>query len=219
LRRLLSFVPTDSEHAKRACEDAASCLSSIATGYTWADEFMISERLLEGALRLAQGTLTALNIERELLEIFQQLCRMVYRECAEAISRGPGAGHRNRVACDRALNRFDSEVQPALNRLLRLLPGGLGSRDAARQEAALCLCGIACCYTWADDLAASERLLERALRIAGATAGAMVIRTRLAEVRGALKRSRLERRIRVWVAACVILYFVLVVLAGLLKEC
>src|SRR5207249_3011404 len=55
--------------AQESREEAALCLSAIATDYTWADDFIASEKLREEALRLAQDTLGAIRIEDGLAQI------------------------------------------------------------------------------------------------------------------------------------------------------
>jgi len=69
LNKLIGLLSPESEEARRAREDAALSLSGIATNYTWADDFITSEKLHEEALELAQNTSGAFRIEEGLTEV------------------------------------------------------------------------------------------------------------------------------------------------------
>ena len=69
LHRILMILPPDHETAQRAREETAFCLASIATDYTWADDFVTSEQLREEALEIAKDTLGAIRIEEGLEQI------------------------------------------------------------------------------------------------------------------------------------------------------
>ena len=69
LKNLFQLVPPTHEVLQEARELTALCLGSIATSYTWANEFIKSEKLHEEALKLAQETVGKIRIERGLAEI------------------------------------------------------------------------------------------------------------------------------------------------------
>ncbi|MCX7313739.1 MAG: hypothetical protein NTV56_18945 [Alphaproteobacteria bacterium] len=69
LSRLIDLVSTDHQLAKRAREETAKSLASIAIGYTWADDFICSQQLHEEALELARDTVSAIRIEHGLEEV------------------------------------------------------------------------------------------------------------------------------------------------------
>jgi hypothetical protein len=69
LRNLAQLVPPENEAAQKSREGAALCLSGIAADYTWADDFVTSEKLHEEALKLAQGALGSIRIEQGLEQI------------------------------------------------------------------------------------------------------------------------------------------------------
>jgi hypothetical protein len=63
LNRIVQLLPPGYEGALEVREEAALLLSAIATDYTWADDFITSEKLREEALKLAENTLGAIRIE------------------------------------------------------------------------------------------------------------------------------------------------------------
>jgi hypothetical protein len=63
LNRIIQLLPPGYEGALEAREEAALLLSAIATDFTWADDFITSEKLREEALKLAENTLGAIRIE------------------------------------------------------------------------------------------------------------------------------------------------------------
>src|SRR5690349_20367197 len=69
VNRMLQFVPPNHEAAQQSHEEAALCLSGIAADYTWADDFIFSEKLNEEALKLAHDTLGVIRIENGLAQI------------------------------------------------------------------------------------------------------------------------------------------------------
>jgi len=66
---LAALFPKDQEATQQAREESALCLSQIATDYTWADEFILSEKLHQEALVVARDTLGAVRIEARLEEV------------------------------------------------------------------------------------------------------------------------------------------------------
>jgi len=97
----------------------------------------------------------------------------------------------NRKVCEAAVARFDTEVEPALQRLpLATMPDSDLSRRA-REAAALCLHSIAFDITWADEFVRSEELQRRANEIAPSDSAA---RVRIEEaLREIVKSARQER--------------------------
>jgi hypothetical protein len=69
LQKIIQLLPPDHQAAQESREEAALCLSGIGTDYTWADDFVSSEKLHEEALKLAQDTVGAIRIEHGLAQI------------------------------------------------------------------------------------------------------------------------------------------------------
>lgn len=97
LHRVIQLVPTDHPAAQESREEAALCLSGIGTDYTWANDFIASEKLREEALRLAQDTLGAIRIEDGLTEIREGARRQ--RVLGAPISSAPSLFTWNGVGC------------------------------------------------------------------------------------------------------------------------
>jgi hypothetical protein len=130
------------------------------------------------------------DIASPAVERFQALCRAVREEFGSKIVREQGTPEHNKSLCDAALKRFRGEIEPALDRMIQLVPPDHEAAQQSREEAALCLSGIATDYTWADDFIASEKLHEEALRLAHDTLGAIRIEDGLAQVRKAAHTQR-----------------------------
>ena len=69
LIKLNQLLPSAYEGAQDSREMAALLLSKIACNFTWADDFIESEKLYEEALKLAQNTLGAIRIQAPLENI------------------------------------------------------------------------------------------------------------------------------------------------------
>jgi hypothetical protein len=130
------------------------------------------------------------NIAAPMLEHFRKLCGAIREECSVKIVREPNAAKRNKSACDAALKRFRTEIQPELERTIQLVSPDHQVAEQSREEAALGLCGIAIDYTWADDFIGSEQLHKEALQLAHGTVGAIRIEHGLAQVREQAKQQR-----------------------------
>ena len=206
LNSMLQLLPPDHQAAQESREEAALCLTGIATDYTWADDFIASEKLHEEALRLAQNTLGTIRIEHGLdqirdlarqqsefeIEHFRALCHAVREQLRSKIVRQQHAGGRNKSICDAALKRFRAEIEPALGRVLQLVPSNQEGVQQSREEAALCLNEIATDFTWADDFIASEQLREEALNLADGTRVATQIGEGLEQIREAASKQRAD---------------------------
>jgi hypothetical protein len=83
------FTP-DQEAGQQVREESALCLSGLASDYTWADEFIVSEKLNEEALAVAHNTLGAIRIEHGLAQNRQSARRQ--RVFGKAISSAPTLG-------------------------------------------------------------------------------------------------------------------------------
>ena len=105
-------------------------------------------------------------------------------------SRTGYCGAQQEPLCDAALKRFREEIEPALQRVIQLVPPDHEAAQQSREEAALCLSGIATDYTWADDFITSEKLHEEALSLAHNTLGAIRIEDGLAQIREAARKQR-----------------------------
>jgi hypothetical protein len=69
LKDLIKLVPLDHDAAQQAREEAAGCLSAIASDYTWADDFIASEKLYEEAVGMAKDTFGTSRIQDRLAQI------------------------------------------------------------------------------------------------------------------------------------------------------
>lgn len=121
---------------------------------------------------------------------FRTQCRAVHEELGSTILREEHAGQQNQNTCDAELKRFRTEIQPALNKIIQLLPPDHQAVQESREEAALCLSAIATDYTWADDFIAAERLREEALKLAQDTLGVIRIQDGLEQIRKAAHNQR-----------------------------
>ncbi|MGB8681758.1 MAG: hypothetical protein WCD12_02640 [Candidatus Binatus sp.] len=130
------------------------------------------------------------DIAAPAIEDLRALCDAVREEVRTKIIREQGTAERNKGPCDAALKRFREEIEPALKRVIQLVPPDHEAVQRSREEAALCLSGIATDYTWADDFIASEKLHEEALSVAHNTLGAIRIEDGLAQIREAARKQR-----------------------------
>ena len=158
------------------------------------DDTLTVRRILAALAELVDtgpwAVIAQLDIVSPALERFRALCRSVREESGSKILREQNVGDRNKSPCDAALKRFRGEVEPALKNMIQLVPPNHEVAQQAREEAAICLSGIATDYTWADDFIASEKLHEEALRLAHDTLGAIRIEDGLAQIRGAARKQR-----------------------------
>jgi len=110
LNSLLSLVPPTSDPALKSRESASLCLYGIAIQFTWADDYICSEKLHTEALELAKGTLAALRIDQG-LENVKDSAR-VQRLRGAPIKAAPGLGTVNGVGLTIYGNTdFDAETQ------------------------------------------------------------------------------------------------------------
>jgi hypothetical protein len=111
------------------------------------------------------------------------LCRVIRDECNDQIVCIADALWRNKKIGAEALKRFRGEVEPALDRLVQLLPPDHDLIRQSREAAARCLCSIAIGFGWGFDFVSSEILAEDAVKLAGDSAIAIEIKDRLANIR------------------------------------
>jgi hypothetical protein len=78
-------------------EEVARCLSNIALHHTWAEEFIIAERLMQESLRLASGTRAATELQETYLRICQGARNQRLYESLEAISSAPSLSTVNTI--------------------------------------------------------------------------------------------------------------------------
>jgi hypothetical protein len=206
LNRIIQLLPPGYEGVLEAREEAALLLSAIATDYTWADDYITSEKLREEALKLAENTLGAIRIQDGLEQIrasarhqrvsdaiggFQKLCRDLREDSLSKVIREQDKAKQNKRVCAAEIARYRTEIEPELKRILQLLPPGNEGEQEAREEAALLLSAIATDYTWADDFITSEKLREEALKLAENTLGAIRIEDGLEHIRASARRQRI----------------------------
>ena len=151
-------------------------------------------RILAALEELADTGLWAVTAQQDIsspvVERFRALCRAVHEELGSKIVREQAAGERNKSTCDSELKRFRVEIEPELQRVIQLVPPNHQAAQESREQAALCLAGIATDYTWADDFIVSEKLREEALKLAQDTLGAIRIEDGLAQIREAARKQR-----------------------------
>jgi hypothetical protein len=97
LNRITRLLPPGYEGGQEAREEAALLLSAIASDFTWADEFIESEKLQEEALKLAQNTLGAIRIQAALERIRSSAQQQ--RVLGKPISSAPALGSINGIGC------------------------------------------------------------------------------------------------------------------------
>ena len=97
LKRIIQLLPPGYEGVLEAREEAALLLSAVATDYTWADDFITSEKLREEALKLAENTLGAIRIEDGLEHI--RASAQTQRVFGKSISSAPTLGTINGFGC------------------------------------------------------------------------------------------------------------------------
>jgi len=141
------------------------------------------------------------DIVAPLCERFRGSCQSIRQEFDSKIIRRSGAGETNKLFCDVELEQFRSGIKPDLDRIVQLLQPGDPLAQESREQAALCLAGIASDYTWADDFILSEKLHEEALSLAKDTLGVIRIETGLKEVRKAVHQQHVFGNLKPLVAA------------------
>jgi hypothetical protein len=133
----------------------------------------------------AQSDIAAPDVEH-----FRALCRSVREDHGSTIIREQNSSKHNRSICDAELKHFRDKIEPALDRLGKLLPTDHEVSRLAREEAALCLNAIASDFTWADDFITSEKLSEEAHQLAKDTLGAIRIEAELTQIRELARKQR-----------------------------
>lgn len=192
----LRVLPPNHPLALVVREEAAQCLSGIASDYTWADEFTQSLQLQEEALALAAGTLAAIRIESQLSDVrqtvragrlseFRYLLIAINDQCRSRVRREDGAAAHNRSVCAETLIRFRNEVQPLVAGANSTLADDALTHELARGEAALFLSSIGIDYTWADDITTATQLQVESLAMAKGLGDEATIAERLREARKA----------------------------------
>jgi hypothetical protein len=179
-----------------AVQLAAEAFVVAARAALAGNELSTVRRTLDALQELAETGPWAASAQEDIIspaiEQFQKLCDVIRQECSNKIVREDDTSARsNKNICDEALRRFRAEIEPALDRLVQLIPQDHHSIQQSRVEAARCLHNIAVNLTWADDFAGSEKLHEDALKLAGDTATAIEIEGGLAQVREVARKQRI----------------------------
>ncbi|UPT73194.1 MAG: hypothetical protein M0D55_15050 [Elusimicrobiota bacterium] len=189
LFKLTSLAGATSDISRRSREAAASLLMSIAIDYTWANEFITSEKLLNRAKELApEDSIVSEKIEEQLSDVaeaaqsqrfpkgskplgdtpedkFEALCMAVRVKCRDSIRREDDGVSANRKACEAALGRFDTEIKPSLEQLLKTVGADSPEGRRARDTAAMCLHSIGIDLTWANEFKIAEATLGEGLAL------------------------------------------------------
>jgi hypothetical protein len=219
LEAVLAILPFEHDEARLSREKAARCLKEIATDYTWSDQFMVSESVLKEALRLADATLAAVQIEASLEEVsgpasrervlegltplgrdvlleLRVKCGKLREDFADKIIREENSAEQNRSVCNAKLLRFREDITPALAKVLEHVPHEHAAAIQARTDTALCLNVIATDYTWADEFIIAENLRKESAALAYGTPVATQIEERIAEIREPARQERMFRELK-----------------------
>jgi hypothetical protein len=126
---------------------------------------------------------------RHVVEQLEGRCTAIGDECRGKVERRHGAVivAANRAACEKAVARFDAEVQPRISEIFAMVGADSEVSRGPREMAANCLMRIAIDITWANDFERATELLERAGVLAEGTALNARIQTEIAEVRETAK--------------------------------
>jgi hypothetical protein len=89
------------------------------------------------------------------------LCDDIRAECRNKIVRADDAAAANIEIVQKAIRRFDEEVEPRLTRLLGLVRPDEDVGGRLREVAADCLLELAKDWTWADDYVQASHILNR----------------------------------------------------------
>lgn len=189
LFRLTDFAGANSEISRRAREAAASLLMSLAMDYTWTNDFITSEKVLKRAKELVpSGSITSEKIDEILFDVgksaqlqrypkgstaqdnspegkFERLSVQISADCRDGIRRDEQSVAANRKVCQKALERFDTELKPELDKLLAVVGADSVQGLIAREAAAMCLHSIAIDLTWANEFKIGEATLGEALAL------------------------------------------------------
>jgi hypothetical protein len=118
-------------------------------------------RILETLEKLSDtGSWAALaqeDIAAPAVEGLRELRDAIVEDFSSKIVRKPNAAERNKSLCDAALDCFRGKVEPALQRVIQVLPQDHEEAQWSRERVALCLSGIASDYTWVDVFVTCER--------------------------------------------------------------
>ncbi|MEI9939554.1 MAG: hypothetical protein WDO69_20225 [Pseudomonadota bacterium] len=113
---------------------------------------------------------------------FRNLCRQSRADFGAKIDRSNGHRAANARVCEGAIKHFRLEVEPALRGLLHFIPLSHPVAHACREQAALCLAGIAADLTWAEDFTGAQAFQEEAVALAHNTVSLLRLERELAEI-------------------------------------
>jgi len=87
------------------------------------------------------------DLENDILgpveDSFEALCAEVHRQCSDNITRDDKSAQTNRLACEQAVARFDTEVEPHLRRILELVGSDSAIGRRTWEAAGRCLYSLA----------------------------------------------------------------------------
>jgi len=196
LFKLTGLAGADSDISRRSREAAASLLVSIAIDYTWANEFITSEKLLNRAKELAPtDSIINEKIVEQLSDVaeaaqrqrhpkgskplgdtpqdkFEALCTQIRVQCRDSIRRDDNGISANRKVCEAALERYDTDIKPELDKLLKTLGADSPAGRGARETAAMFLHSIGIDLTWANEFKIAEATLGEGLALVPAKSAA-----------------------------------------------
>jgi molecular chaperone DnaK len=134
-----------------AVELAAEAFLVAARSALAHNELASVRRILDALQELSDTGPWAPRAQDEIIspafEQFQKLCRVIREECGNKTVHEQDAAARNKDSCDEALRRFRDEIEPALDRLVQLIPSDHHFIRQSREEAARCLNSIAINFT------------------------------------------------------------------------
>jgi hypothetical protein len=185
-RALASELQAVREDATRA---AAEPLSIFAREAWVRDDRAAVLEVLAILFELESTGAWALHTQEELLapalQPLESSCQHSRDEHSAKVVRKPGRAAENRVPCAAASAHYRAHIEPALAKVLGLVPAHHPAARQARELAAKQLQSMASDLTWAEDFEAADGLLSEALQLLRDTPSALQVEQRRIDIRAA----------------------------------
>lgn len=160
---------------KQALGLVADIVGSVARGALARDDYGTCHRALrilrEGHLPEDVVFVLEDEIFGPLEENLETICGNVRREGGDNIKKDRESALANHAVCEKAIDRFEREIEPQFKRLLLLSRADSDVAQRIREVAASCLYGLAIDCTWADKFRRAEDLLIKAYELATSVGG------------------------------------------------
>ncbi len=164
------------------------------------------EKIREETLRLVANPLVVIAKDTVTRGEFALCSRALHVKSAQT----------NRLACEQAVARFDTEVEPHLRRILELVGSDSAIGRRTWEAAARCLYSLAIDWEWTSDFIGAKSLLLRGRTLARDTSAAVRIDEELERIAAFVqqqkilleesqqteKQQRAEAALRLFVAQC-----------------